>query len=86
MTLQTARNQVRSQLLAAGLTEPEARAALAALIVAGPLAEDVPEWIPSAFAARATYPAADIVAEITRLRSATRATRLRARETPRPSV
>lgn len=72
MTLETARRRVHSQLLAAGLTEAEASAALAALIVAGPLAESRPDWIPPAFASRASYPARDIVAEMLRIRGGNR--------------
>lgn len=69
MSLTSARRQVFSQFIAAGLSESEATAALAALIVAGPLAENVPPWIPSAFASGAAYPARDVVEEMLRLRS-----------------
>lgn len=62
MTLRSARLQVFSALTAAGFTKGEAAAAVAALTVAGPLAEKVAEWVPLAFASGAREPARDIVA------------------------
>jgi hypothetical protein len=68
MTIAAARRQVFSQLVAAGFTENEAAAAVAALVVAGSLADQVPEWIPAAFAARGSYPARDIVEQARKFR------------------
>lgn len=72
MTLESARRQVFTQLVSAGFKEEEAAAAVAALVIAGSLSDQVPAWIPASFAARASYPARDIAAEAIRIRAAYR--------------